>query len=125
MRKRYEVYKCEVCGNIVQVLHGGVGSMVCCNKTMRLLNEAIDESGSEKHVPVVESVEEGIKVKVGSVPHPMEENHYIEWIEIVTADGKRGKRFLKPGDKPQVEFYTRQEVVGARAFCNVHGVWKK
>jgi superoxide reductase len=131
MTKLKQIYKCSVCGNVVEVLHAAEGELVCCGQPMNLQDEKVQEEGTEKHLPVIEEMpanvcqgKDGVIIKVGDVPHPMEEEHYIEWIEIITADGKTGKRFLKPGDKPEVEFYTRQEVVGARAYCNVHGVWK-
>ena len=131
MTKENQIYKCKVCENIIEVLHAGVGQLVCCNQSMDLLEEKTKDEGLEKHVPVIEELpanvcqgKDGVKIRVGETEHPMEENHYIEWIEIVPADGKRGKKFLKPGDKPEVEFYTRKEIVGARAYCNVHGLWK-
>ena len=131
MTKENQIYKCNVCGNIVEILHMGAGQLVCCDQPMELLEEKTKDEGLEKHVPVIEELpanmcqgKDGVKIKVGEVEHPMEENHYIEWIEIITADGKRGKRFLRPSDKSEVEFYTRKEVIGARAYCNVHGLWK-
>lgn len=131
MTKLNQIYKCNICGNIVEVLHTGVGELVCCGQPMELMNEKIEDERKEKHVPVIEKMRSGIfckkggvKIKVGEESHPMEEKHYIEWIEIITADGKRGKKFLKAGDKPEAEFYTEKEIVGARAYCNVHGLWK-
>jgi len=98
---------------------------------MELQEEKTKEEGLEKHMPVIEELpanvcqgKDGVKIKVGETEHPMEESHYIEWIEIITEEGKSGKKFLKPGEKPEVEFYTRKEVIGARAYCNVHGLWK-
>ncbi len=126
-----QVYKCEVCGNVVEVVHIGAGELVCCGQPMTLLAAKTKDEGLEKHVPVIEELpanlcqgKDGVLIKVGAVPHPMEEKHYIEWIEIITEDGKRGKKFLKPGDKPQAEFYTRKKVIGARIYCNIHGLWK-
>ena len=87
MAEKLQIYKCNVCGNIIEVLHGGIGELVCCGKPMELLDEKTADTGKEKHVPVIEKIDGGYKVKVGSVPHPMEENHYIEWIELL-ADGK-------------------------------------
>ncbi len=118
-----EVYRCNVCGNIVQVLHTGVGQLVCCGQPMELLKEKIEEEGNEKHVPVIEKTENGVKVKVGSVPHPMEDAHYIEWIEII-ADGRSYRKFLKPGDEPEAEFEIKADTITAREYCNVHGMWK-
>jgi len=123
MTKRLEIYKCEICGNIVEVLHEGVGELVCCGKPMKLMVENTVDASKEKHVPVIEKVEGGIKVKVGSVPHPMEEKHYIEWIEII-ADGKVYKKFLKPGDQPETLFEIKADKITAREYCNIHGLWK-
>lgn len=118
-----QIYKCNVCGNIVEVLHAGVGTLVCCGQPMELLKENTVDASKEKHVPVIEQTEKGIKVKVGSLPHPMEEEHYIEWIAIV-ADGIVYRKFLKPGDKPEAEFGIKTEKVEAREYCNLHGLWK-
>jgi superoxide reductase len=98
-----QIYKCNVCGNIVEVLHVGGGQLVCCGQPMELLKEKTEDVGKEKHVPVIEETETGVIVKVGSVPHPMEGNHYIEWIEVID-DGRSYRKFLKPGDKPEAEF---------------------
>jgi superoxide reductase len=122
MTKRLQVYKCEVCGNIVQVFHAGKGELVCCNQPMKLLEEQTEEQGREKHVPVAEKTDKGINVKVGSVPHPMEEKHYIEWIEVQTDKGISTK-FLNPGDEPRAEFEIEGDVVKAREYCNIHGLW--
>ena len=118
-----QVYKCNICGNIVEVLHTGAGELVCCGQPMQLQKENTVDAAQEKHVPVIEKTEKGVKVKVGSVEHPMEEKHYIEWIEII-ADNKTYKKFLKHGDKPEVQFCTISENVTARAYCNLHGLWK-
>ncbi len=123
MTKRLQVYKCEVCGNIVEVLHEGVGQLVCCNQPMKLLEENTADAAQEKHVPVVEKAENGLKVKVGSVPHPMEEKHFIEWIEVI-AEGKAYRQFLKPGDAPEVLFCIDADQVTAREHCNIHGLWR-
>jgi len=123
MAERLEVYKCEACGNIVEVLTGGAGELVCCGEPMILLSAKTADTGKEKHVPVVEKVEGGYKVAVGDVPHPMEEKHYIEWIELL-ADGVAYRRFLKPGDKPEATFCVDAASVSAREHCNIHGLWK-
>jgi len=123
MTSRNEVYKCDVCGNIVAVLHGGKGELVCCGKPMRLMKENTTDGATEKHVPVIEKVAGGIKVAVGSVAHPMEEKHYIEWIEII-ADGKAYRQFLSPGQTPEAFFPVEAENVMAREYCNLHGLWK-
>ena len=119
MTSRGQIWKCEVCGNIVEVLHKGADSLVCCGQSMKLMKEVSqDPEIGEKHVPIIE----GKKVKVGSVPHPMEEKHYIEWIEARSLSGEVDKKFFKSGDVAEVEFCF--EVVGARAYCNIHGLWK-
>jgi superoxide reductase len=123
MTARLEIYKCEVCGNIVEVLHEGVGALVCCEKPMKLFRENTVDAAKEKHVPVIEKIAGGYRVKVGSVPHPMEEKHYIEWIELL-ADGKAYRTFLKPGDKPEAIFHTDAVKAAAREYCNLHGLWK-
>ena len=122
MTKKLQVYKCEICGNIVEVLHEGVGQLVCCGQSMKLFEEKAKEEGKEKHLPVTEKTEKGMKVKVGSVPHPMEVNHYIEWIEVVTENGTE-KKFLKPGTEPAAEFLCTQGAVSVREYCSVHGLW--
>ena len=123
MAERLQVYKCEACGNIVEVLHGGGGELVCCGAPMVLFVENTVDAAKEKHVPVVEKAGQGIKVKVGSVPHPMEEKHYIEWVEVI-VDGKVCREFLKPGDAPEALFDLQDENVTAREYCSLHGLWK-
>jgi len=118
-----EIYKCENCGNIVEVLHGGAGEMSCCNQPMTLLNAATSDEGKEKHVPVVEKIDGGYKVTVGSVPHPMTEEHHIEWIELI-GDGKVLRADLDPTGAPSASFCTDAQSVVAREHCNLHGVWK-
>jgi len=124
MTKQLEVYKCEVCGNIVEVLHEGGGELVCCGQPMKLFTENTVDAAKEKHVPVIEKTASGYKVKVGEVAHPMEEKHYIEWIELI-ADGKVYRKFLKPGETPEAEFCIEASSVTAREYCNLHGLWKK
>ncbi len=123
MAERLQVYKCETCGNIVEVLVGGAGELVCCGKPMKLMVENTVDAAKEKHVPVIEKIDGGVKVKVGSVAHPMEEKHYIQWIEII-ADGKTYRQFLKPGDKPEAVFKVEAAQITAREYCNIHGFWK-
>ena len=123
MAERLEVYKCDACGNIVEVLHGGAGELVCCGNPMNLLAENTVDAAKEKHVPVVEKTPGGVKVKVGSVAHPMEAKHYIEWIQII-ADGKSYRQFLNPGEAPEATFKVDAEDVTAREYCNLHGHWK-
>jgi superoxide reductase len=118
MTQRLEVYKCELCGNVVEVLHKGEGDLVCCGEPMKVLQEQTADSSTEKHVPVVE----GKKVKVGSVPHPMTENHFIEWIEVISGD-KICRTFLNPGQDAEAVFEEFEPEM-AREYCNVHGLWK-
>jgi len=125
MAMKMEVYKCKVCGNIVFVLHGGKGQLVCCGQPMKLLEEKTEiMEGKEKHIPVIERLENGIKVKVGSVPHPMEENHFIEWIEVVD-ENKVYRKFLSPGEAPEAIFPFSGNSFRIREYCSVHGLWKK
>jgi len=123
MAKQLEIYKCEMCGNIVEVLHGGDGELVCCGKPMKLIKENTVDAAKEKHVPVIEKTSAGIKIKVGSIAHPMEEKHYIEWIELI-ADGKAYRQFLKPGQAPEAVFNVTAGQITAREYCNLHGLWK-
>ena len=123
MAERLQIYKCEVCGNIVEVLHEGKGELVCCGEPMKLFVENTVDAAKEKHVPVVEKTAKGFKIKVGSVSHPMEEKHYIEWIELI-ADGKAYRTFLKPGDVPEATFDIDAQEVTVREYCNLHGLWK-
>ncbi len=123
MAKQLGIYKCEICGNIVEVLHAGDGELVCCGQPMKLMVENTVDAAKEKHVPVIEKTDKGILVKVGSVAHPMEEKHYIEWIELL-ADGKAYRQFLKSGGKPEALFGIKAEKVEAREYCNLHGLWK-
>lgn len=118
-----QIYKCNICGNIVEVLHAGVGQLVCCGQPMELLKEKTEDVGLEKHVPIIEKSNGKIKVKVGSIPHPMEDKHWIEWIELV-ADGKVYRKFLNPGDSPEADFEIEAENITAREYCNLHGLWK-
>ena len=123
MTKLLQIYKCNVCGNIVEVVNTGRGDLVCCQQTMELKNENTQDAAREKHVPVVEGSGNKVTVKVGSLEHPMEVKHYIEWIEVI-ADGKAYMQFLNPGDVPQAEFEITGENITARAYCNLHGLWK-
>jgi superoxide reductase len=123
MAERLEVYKCEACGNIVEVLHGGGGELVCCGQPMKLFKENTVDAAKEKHVPVVEQTDAGVKVKVGSVAHPMEEKHYIEWVEVI-VDGEIHRQFLNPGDAPEAVFGVKASNVTAREYCSLHGLWK-
>ncbi len=123
MAEKLQIYKCAVCGITVEVLDGGSGQMICCGEPMKHLIEQTADAATEKHVPVIEKIEGGYKVKVGSVPHPMEAKHFIEWIELL-ADGCAYRQFLEPGSAPEAVFNVRAESVSARELCNVHGLWK-
>lgn len=123
MAERLEIYKCDVCGNIVEMMHGGKGALKCCGASMTLLTENTVDAAKEKHVPVIEKVDGGFLVKVGEVAHPMEDKHYIEWIEVI-ADGKAYTQFLKPGEAPQATFKIDADTITAREYCNLHGHWK-
>lgn len=118
MTKKSQIYKCGICGNIVEVLHEGAGDLVCCGEKMILHSENTFDAAQEKHVPVID----GNQVKVGEIPHPMEKEHFIEWIEATSKSGEVAKVFLSPGDSPEAEFCF--EVKSAREYCNVHGLWK-
>jgi superoxide reductase len=123
MTEKLQVYKCADCGNVVEVLNAGNGSFVCCGKPMVHLAPKSADQGKEKHVPVIEKFNGGFKVKIGSIPHPMEEKHFIEWIEVIT-DGKVYRQSLKPGQAPEAVFNLAAENVSARESCNLHGLWE-
>lgn len=123
MPERNEIYKCDVCGNIVEVTHGGGAELVCCGEEMKLMSENTVDAAKEKHVPVIEVGKDAITVKIGSVPHPMTDEHYIEWIELL-ADDKVYREYLKPGDQPEATFPLIAHQVTAREYCNLHGQWK-
>ncbi len=124
MTQKLQVYKCGVCGNMVEVIHEGAGELVCCGQPMNLLKENTTDAAKEKHVPVAEKTERGLKVTVGSVKHPMEEKHYIEWIELLVGS-KALRAFLKPGDDPSAVFegVSGNRII-AREYCNIHGLWR-
>lgn len=123
MTKLNQVYKCNLCGNIVEVVHVGAGELVCCGQAMELLVEKTQDEGNEKHVPVVEKTDKGYRVKVGSVAHPMQKAHFIEWIELL-ADGKSYRKYLRPGKVAEAEFCVQADKVEVREYCNLHGLWK-
>lgn len=123
MTKIQDIYKCNICGNIVEVLHSGQGDLVCCGEYMKLQEpQGSASEGEEKHVPVIEKTNDGYLVKIGSITHPMEKEHYIEWIEI-NIDGELCKKFLTPGEKPEFSIKTSGKNIKAREYCNVHGLW--
>lgn len=121
--QKLQVYKCAVCGNMVEVVHAAGGTLVCCGQPMALLNENTTDAATEKHVPVIEKADGGYKIVVGSVNHPMENEHFVEWIELV-ADGKAYRQFLNPGEAPEAFFAVDADKVTAREYCNLHGLWK-
>lgn len=123
MTEKNQIYKCSVCGNIVEVTHTGVGQLVCCGKPMELMAEKTQDAGLEKHVPIIEATADGVKIKVGAVAHPMEEAHYIEWIEII-ADEKIYRTYLAPGQSPEAVFSVKANKLQARIYCNIHGLWR-
>jgi superoxide reductase len=123
VEKINQIYKCNVCGNIIEVVNIGGGELVCCGQPIELMNEKTKDEGMEKHVPVIEQDDCKIKVKIGSISHPMEEKHYIQWIEVI-VDGKSYKQFLKPGDNPEAEFCVSGENIIVKEYCNLHGLWK-
>lgn len=118
-----EIYKCALCGNIVEVVHASAGQLVCCGQPMKLLKENTAEASKEKHIPLIVKSENEVLVKIGSIEHPMEEKHYIEWIELQTTDNVY-RKYLKPGDEPEAVFKTNEEIICAREYCNIHGLWK-
>ena len=123
MTELSQVYRCNTCGDMVEVLRAGAGELVCCGKPMQLLRENTTDASTEKHVPVIERVAGGVKVVVGSVPHPMEAAHWIEWIQVIDGDTVQ-RAFLKPGSAPEATFSTASAKVTARELCNLHGLWK-
>jgi len=125
MAKKRKIYKCEICGNIVEVLEEGEGLLVCCGQNMIELNEKTEDIGQEKHVPIIEIDENSIKVKVGDIPHPMEDSHYIQFIQLL-IDKNTYTRYLEPGQIPEAEFEISQtyKEISARIYCNIHGLWK-
>ncbi len=129
MTDMLQIYKCDVCGNIVEMVQSGAGELVCCGQEMTLQQEKTEDAATEKHVPFIEKVEGGYKVRVGqNATHPMEEKHYIQWIELL-VDGNPHRQFLNPGDAPEAYFACDEkrrpgENVSAREYCNVHGLWK-
>ena len=118
-----QIYRCKVCGNLVEVLLVGGGTLVCSGQDMELVTENSIEASKEKHIPIVEKVVGGFSVKVGSIAHPMEEKHYIQWIELVVGEVTYRKD-LKPGDAPEAVFKAEGSKYSARAYCNIHGLWK-
>ncbi len=125
MSEQFSIFKCDVCGNIVELLFAAGGEMSCCGRPMKLLTAGTSDGATEKHVPVLEATAEGCKVKVGSVPHPMQDTHWIEWIEVAAADGRRYKKFLNPGEAPEAVFpIPAADAVCVREYCNLHGLWK-
>jgi len=123
MTKLAEVYKCNICGNIVEMLHAGQGELVCCGQPMNLQIEKTKEDGYEKHLPVYSEQGGDLLVQCGEELHPMQEDHYIEWIEVVFDSGKACRRFLKKDEEPKVVFVGGEKAVQLRVYCNLHGLW--
>ena len=124
MTQKREIYRCSICGNMIEVTNAGVGTLVCCEKPMVRLDGNEADASFEKHVPVVEKMSRGYRVRVGSLSHPMTEGHYIQWIELMTKK-KVLRHELTPDDMPEATFLTDEEMVCARAYCNLHGLWIK
>jgi len=118
-----QVFKCSHCGNMVEMINVGGGTLVCCGESMAALNENTTEAATEKHIPVTQKIDGGYKVVVGSVAHPMEEKHFIEWIELITDGGRVYRKVLTPGEPPEAIFKLEAASVKARAYCNLHGLW--
>jgi superoxide reductase len=118
-----QIYKCSICGNIVEVVHAGGGELVCCGQPMALMEPNTVDASREKHVPVIIKTANGVKIKIGSEPHPMIPEHFIEWIEVI-SDGRIYRQFLSPGINPEAEFSVNGENIIARAYCNIHGLWQ-
>ena len=128
MAEKLQVYKCDLCGNIVEGLDAGAGELVCCGQPMTLQKEQTADVTAEKHVPFIEEIDGGFKVRIGqNAAHPMEDKHFIEWIELTVGD-LVAKTYLKPGDKPEASFFVggrgKSGRATAREFCNIHGLWK-
>jgi superoxide reductase len=127
MAELLQVYKCEVCGNMVELINVGGGTLVCCGQPMKLLAANSTDAAKEKHVPMIEKRPDGYMVSVGSVAHPMEADHYIQWIELIASEGADTvvyRKHLKPGDKPEAFFAVKAPNAEAREYCNKHGLWK-
>lgn len=123
MVKKLQVYKCEICGNMVEILNDAGGTLVCCGKPMTLLNENTVDAAVEKHIPVAEEKDGELLVKVGEVEHPMVDEHFIQWVEVITKDGQVLRQHLNPGDKPVATFKFKGDVDRVREYCNLHGLW--
>lgn len=125
MADQFAIYKCDLCGNVVELLFAGSENLVCCGQPMKHMKPGSVDAATEKHVPVVEVTEKGVLVKVGSVTHPMDEKHYIQWIEVITTCGRHSKKMLKPGDAPEALFCVpKDKIAEVREYCNLHGLWK-
>ena len=125
MTKLLQIYKCSVCGNIVEVVFASAGELVCCGLPMELMTENSVDASLEKHVPVFKQESDTLTVKVGSIAHPMEESHYIEWIEVIEDNGRVLKKFLKPGESPEAQFCIKTKgKLTVREYCSIHGLWK-
>ena len=119
-----KIFQCEACGNTIELLHEGGGQIVCCGKPAKLMEANTTDAAKEKHVPVIEKIDGGYRVTVGSAAHPMEAKHFINWIELIGENGYSTRKTLQPGDAPTAEFKCPAAKVTAREFCNLHGLWK-
>jgi superoxide reductase len=122
--QKFEIYRCKVCGNLVEVVDVGGGPMVCCGESMELLFEKVKDQGTEKHTPVITKGQNGLKVMVGSIPHPMEEEHFIQWIQVIADNNNAERKYLTPNDMPEGEFNVHGRKMVVRAYCSLHGLWK-
>ena len=125
MTVRFQTYTCEVCGNITEVVHASGGTLSCCNQPMKHLEENTVDAAKEKHVPVATLEGGKLKVTVGSVAHPMDENHFIEWVEVIKGDGTIMREHLSPGSEPTAIFPIDTDQVVVREYCTLHGLWKR
>lgn len=126
MTKKSEIYKCSKCGNIITINHDGNGEVFCCNEPMRLIKENSTEASTEKHIPVLNKIDDiNYIITVGEVEHPMTPEHYIEWIEVLTDKNSRLTFFLEPNEKPEITLATKDKIIEVKVFCNLHGLWCK
>jgi superoxide reductase len=125
MLERGQIFMCNTCGNMFELIHVGGGSSTCCGTEMELLSDDPKDVGAEKHIPIIEKTDSGVNVKVGRVPHPMEDTHYIAWIEIITGNNRTQRAFLKPGMKPEADFIVDDiSNIKAKEYCIIHGLWR-
>ncbi len=120
---RFDIYKCDKYGIIAQIMTTGAGKLVCCETSMDKMIENTTDAAKEKHIPVVEKIGNRLEVKVGSVNHPMNEDHFIQWVEVV-GNEESFLKFLSYTDKPEAVFDLECDEFYVRAYCNLHGLWR-